>query len=64
MLEQLPALILLAPLFGALLIGLIGLHDRRACFPIAFTALIISLASAIGAAMRAFTSGAYNYFIG
>jgi multicomponent Na+:H+ antiporter subunit D len=64
MLEQLPALILLAPLFGALLIGLIGLHDRRACFPIAFTSLVISLASAIGAGMRAFTDGPYNYFMG
>jgi multicomponent Na+:H+ antiporter subunit D len=64
MLEQLPALILLAPLFGALLIGLIGLHDRRACFPIAFTSLLISLASAIGAGMRAFTDGPYNYFMG
>jgi multicomponent Na+:H+ antiporter subunit D len=64
MLEQLPALILLAPLFGALLIGLVGLHDRRACFPIAFASLVVSLASALGAAMRAFTGGAYNYFIG
>lgn len=64
MLEQLPVLILLAPLFGALFIGLVGLRDRRACFPIALTALVISLGSAIGAGRRAFTEGPYNYFLG
>ncbi len=62
--EQLPALILLAPLFGALLIGLVGMRDRRACFPVACTALVISLGSAIGAGMRAFREGPYNYFLG
>jgi multicomponent Na+:H+ antiporter subunit D len=64
MTEQLPALILLAPLFGSLFIALIGMRDHRACFPIALFALAISLFSAIGAGQRAFTSGPYNYFIG
>ncbi len=64
MLEQLPAVILLAPLFGALLISLFGLRERRACFPVAFASLLIALASAIGAGTRAFTGGAYDYFIG
>jgi len=64
MIEQLPALILLAPLFGALFIVIVGMRDHRACFPIAFTALVISLASAIGAGLRAFSEGAYNYYIG
>jgi multicomponent Na+:H+ antiporter subunit D len=64
MTEQFPAIILLAPLFGSLFIAMFGMRDHRACFPIAFTALVISLLSAVGAGQRAFSGGAYNYFIG
>ena len=50
MIDQLPAIMVLAPMFGALMIGLFGQKDHRVCFPIVFTSLIISLGAAIGCA--------------
>ena len=63
MLEQLPAIILIAPLFGALLIGIAGMRDHRVCLPITIFALVISLAAAVTAGLRAFAIGPINYFI-
>lgn len=64
MIEQLPIIILLAPLFGALLIGLIGLRDYRVCFPIVLSALSVSFAAAVVTAFRVFANGPISYFIG
>jgi multicomponent Na+:H+ antiporter subunit D len=63
MIEQLPIVILLAPLFGALLIGLIGLRDHRVCFPIVLFALGVSLAAVITTALRVFANGPIDYFV-
>lgn len=63
MLEQLPAIILIAPLFGALLIGLVGMRDHRICFPVAIFSLSISLAAAIATGLRTFSEGPIDYFI-
>jgi multicomponent Na+:H+ antiporter subunit D len=64
MTEQLPAILLIAPLFGALLIGLAGLGDHRRCFPIVILALSISLAAAIGLVVQVARLGAVDYFVG
>lgn len=62
--DQLPAILLLAPLMGAVLVGLAGSGDHRRCFPIAFTSLAISLASATALLVRVATSGPVDYFVG
>ncbi|MCB1233901.1 MAG: hypothetical protein KDM91_02385 [Verrucomicrobiae bacterium] len=64
MAEQLPALILLAPLFGALLVGLAGPRDRRVCFPVVLGALAVSLCSAVGVLVRVLAGGPVDYFVG
>lgn len=64
MVDQIPALLVLAPLFGALLIALIGHRDHRVCFPIALVSLAVTLAGAIAAAHEVFTNGPMNYFVG
>lgn len=64
MTEQLPAIMLIAPLFGALLIGLAGIGDRRRCFPIVILALSISLAAAIGLVVQTARFGSVDYFVG
>ncbi|MEM6915156.1 MAG: monovalent cation/H+ antiporter subunit D family protein [Verrucomicrobiota bacterium] len=64
MVDQIPAFLVLAPLFGALLVGLVGHRDHRVCFPIALTTLVFTLAGAIAAANHVFTRGPMDYFVG
>ncbi len=64
MTDSLPVIILVAPLFGALLVGLFGVKNPNTCFPIALISLTISLVSAIFCAQQVFTSGPINYFVG
>jgi len=64
MLDQLPAIIVVAPLFGALLIGLAGMRDHRVCFPTVLVSLLISLGASLAAAGRVFTEGPIDYFMG
>jgi len=47
MIEQLPALIVLTPLFGALLVILSGMVTRNSCLPITIITLGISMVAAI-----------------
>ncbi|MAS95690.1 MAG: hypothetical protein CMO55_21015 [Verrucomicrobiales bacterium] len=63
MIDQLPAIMVLAPMFGALMIGLFGQKDHRVCFPIVFTSLIISLGAAIGCANLVTKDGTIDYFM-
>ncbi len=62
--EQLPAIILLAPLFGALLTGLAGNRDHRRCFPILISALAVSFGCAIALLVQVSQSGPIDYFVG
>ncbi len=62
--EQLPAILVLAPLFGALLVSLVGWKDHRVCFPIVLTSLFVTLLAAIASAHRVFTKGTIDYFVG
>ena len=64
MVDQIPAILVLAPLFGALLIGLVGIRDNRQCFPIALATLLVPCFASIAAAHRVFTVGAMDYFVG
>ncbi|MDF1850916.1 MAG: monovalent cation/H+ antiporter subunit D family protein [Verrucomicrobiales bacterium] len=62
--DQLPAVLVLAPLFGALLVTLVGWKDHRVCFPITATTLFVTLLTAIAAAYQVFTTGTIDYFVG
>ncbi|MCB1229532.1 MAG: monovalent cation/H+ antiporter subunit D family protein [Verrucomicrobiae bacterium] len=62
--EQLPAILLLSPLFGALITGLVGMTDHRRCFPILATALTVSLFCAISLLAQVVKSGPIDYFVG
>ncbi len=62
--EHLPALILVAPLFGALLVGLLGMRDPRVCRPIALASLAVSLAASLGILRRVVAEGRWDYFVG
>ncbi|MDF1811578.1 MAG: monovalent cation/H+ antiporter subunit D family protein [Verrucomicrobiales bacterium] len=64
MIDQLPVIIVLAPLFGALLVGLIGAKNHSACPPIAFSVLLISLISTIVTAMMVSSGGPIDYYVG
>ena len=48
MIDQLPVFIVLTPLFGALLVLLVGMVNRSACLPVAIVTLAVSSAAAIG----------------
>lgn len=64
MIDQLPAIIVLAPLMGALVVALVGTKSYQACFPVVLISLIVSLASAVAATKQVFTTGAIDYFMG
>lgn len=64
MVDQIPAILVLSPLFGALLVALIGQRDHRVCFPIALASLSVTLIGAIAAAEHVFAHGPMNYFMG
>lgn len=62
--DQLPALIILAPLFSAVLVALVGPANHRACFPLTFAALSVSLACALGVLGQAVAGGPVSYHFG
>ncbi len=65
MIDQLPVICVLSPLFGALFVALFGSRSHSACFPIAIVSLVISLICAIGCTQQVFTTGqAMDYFVG
>ncbi len=64
MVEQYPVIVLLAPLFGALVVGLVGMVDRRVCFPVTLAALAGSCWAALGILQRVADGGVIRYFVG
>lgn len=64
MIDQLPAILVLTPLFGALLVGLIGTRDPRACFPIVIVTVTLTLITAFLSAQQVFANGVIDYFMG
>ncbi len=64
MADQFPAILVLAPLFGALLLGLVGDRDHRLCLPVVAASLGTSLYAAVGLLRRVLAEGPVNYFLG
>ncbi len=62
--DQLPAILLMSPLFGALITGLAGGADHRRCFPILISSLALSFACALGLLAQVAQSGPVDYFVG
>lgn len=62
--DQLPILILLAPLFGAIAVSVLGLRNREFCLPIVFVALAVSLGAVLGTLAGVVESGTVRYFLG
>ncbi|MCX8237890.1 MAG: monovalent cation/H+ antiporter subunit D family protein [Akkermansiaceae bacterium] len=62
--DQLPIIIVLAPLFGALIIGLVGSRDHRVCVPVVLVALLTSLIAVIGTLTQVLETGPVDYFVG
>ena len=61
--DHLPVLVLLAPLFGAIAIGLFGMRDHRVCLPVVLSALVLSLCCAIGIVLKVHAGGTLDYFV-
>ncbi|MEM7699412.1 MAG: monovalent cation/H+ antiporter subunit D family protein [Verrucomicrobiota bacterium] len=64
MASQYPAIIVLAPMLGSLLVALFGRRDHRFCVPIVFATLAIGLAAAVGLTHQVLTRGPVDYFVG
>ena len=62
--EQAPALIVLAPLFGAILIALIGIRFKAICLPITVVALVTSLAATLETFRTVLAKGEFVYLLG
>lgn len=63
MTEQLPAILLLAPLFGCVVIGLAGMRDHRASVPVTLVTLAISLYASIGILREVVANGPIDYWM-
>lgn len=62
--EEAPIIIVLAPLLGALFVGMFGARNFNTCFPVAVLSLVVSLVCAIYCAFEVFATGEINYFVG
>lgn len=62
--EQAPAIIILAPLFGALLIALAGIRFKALCLPVTVGALALSLAAAVETFRTVLAKGESLYLLG
>ena len=61
MVEQFPIIIIIAPLFGAILIALLGFRFQSLCLPAVVGSLAISLAAAVGAFLKVLEQGTVLY---
>ena len=61
MADQFPILIVIGPLFGAVLIALLGFRLEKLCFPIVVAAMALSLVSAIGTFLHVLEQGTVLY---
>ena len=64
MTDQLPALIIVAPLLGAFLTPVIGWRHRHLCRPWALMMLAVPLYAAVGSLLRVVNSGPFGYNLG
>ena len=61
--SQLPALVIVVPLLAAFVIVIAGWVNNRYCFPLAATALGVSLLTSIGMLQRVVTTGPFRYHL-
>lgn len=59
-----PALIIVVPLFAALLVSVAGWVNRKYCFPLAVLSLLISFMSSAGVLFQVIQSGIVEYRLG
>lgn len=62
--EHFPVIVVIAPLFGALAVGIFGTKDHRVCFPIVLASLVTALGAAIGVVRRVAETGVWDYYLG
>lgn len=64
MIDQAPAIVLLAPFLTAVLVLLVGMKYERACFPLVVLGLGCSVASALQTLLRVIETGTLRYSMG
>ena len=64
MADQAPILILLFPLFGAVLVSLAGPWKKQICLPVVLIALVGSLACSVTTFQQVLQYGEVQYFLG
>ena len=64
MADQAPLLILLFPLFGAVIVSLVGPWKKQLCLPVVIIAMTGSLAAALTAFCNVLQYGQVQYFLG
>jgi multicomponent Na+:H+ antiporter subunit D len=62
--EQLPALVVLIPMFTAMAVILVGLRWRGMCFPLTMAGLVLTLGAALGIMKQVMVEGPVDYFMG
>ena len=62
--QQYPALLVIVPLLSAFIIIAAGWINRRLCFPIALTALVVAAYSSVGLLIRVLDEGVIVYRLG
>ena len=63
-LEQAPALLVIIPLLSALLVNMVGLINRRYCFPVAVLAILGSFAASLITLIQVMKTGPISYRLG
>ena len=64
MIDQAPAIVLLAPFLTAVVVVLVGMKYDRACFPLVLLGLSCSVASALQTLLQVLEVGVLRYFMG
>ena len=62
--EQAPIIIVLAPLFGALLIAFVGIRFKALCLPVTLGALAVSLVATVETFRTVLAKGEFVYLLG
>ncbi|MCP3677839.1 MAG: monovalent cation/H+ antiporter subunit D family protein, partial [Deltaproteobacteria bacterium] len=62
--EHFPVLLIVIPFLSALIIGIVGLLDKRLCQPIAVLALLGSLVASVGTLLQVMENGLVHYRLG
>jgi len=64
MIEHLPVILITVPILSALLILLLGWHDRRFCYPITLATILFQFVGGIALLIEVMRQGTIHYHIG